>query len=412
MLPEPKNAEATRAIERIRNLCARFPERRACSEDERGAQQAIADALNDVQNLEVRWEKFRWNLSLYSVMALHFGIATVGALIAPKLPWLGMLMLLLAGLSYWADASRTANVLRGFMPKGNSQNLVTTLPAKGERKLRVVLLAHVDAAFTGFIFTPKMLKRAGGGRTGERQPYTARSLEMTIDAVFLLAILAFGRGLGWVDGPWIRALELLLTIAPFLACAINLEVVWRDKIVPGAADNLSGVACCEAIIRRFTQAPVENVELVTVFTGCEEAGTGGAWCLARDHVDDWSVDDTVIIGVDTVSNGELRWFVEGEMDRVPVAPWLENALRRTAASDNAFDGVRPFQIPVGATDAMPFLARGYSAVTVGCTDVEYGAPRHYHHPTDVPDNVAPEEISLATDFVEALIRQVAEAKLK
>ncbi len=398
--------EVERADALIRTICSQFPERRACSADERGAQECVRDTLADVPGAEAKFERFRWNYSLYSTMALHFGLATFGALIAPTFPAAGAFVLALAGISYWADSSRNGHILRSLQPRGDSQNLLVTLPATGVKKLRIVLIAHVDAAFTGWIFDPKTLKRAGGGRTGERQPYFARSLEMTIDAIFILALLALGRSFGWIGGPWLRAVELLLTIPPFIAFLVNLDVVRRDHVVPGAADNLSGVACCETLLRRFAKQPFEDVELVFAFTGAEEAGTGGAWALAKAHNQEWDTRDTVVLGVDTVCNGELRWFLDGEMDRIPVAGWLENLLRRTAASDPRFDGTRPFEIPAGATDVMPFLARGYTGVTVGCTDVEYGAPRHYHHPTDTPDNLDPAEVILAADFVEQLIHEV------
>lgn len=399
-------SQAERAHELIHEICRDFPERRACSRDELGAQERLAEKLAAL-GVETRFERFRFNRNLYATIALHFGLALVGALVAPSVPILGALLLFVAGGSYWADASRNGYFLRAFLPKGDTQNLVATIPpADGQRRLRIVLPAHVDAAFTGWVFDPNTVRRAGGGRSGERQPYFARGLEVATDATFVLGLLALARVFGWVDGGWWRIVEWALTIPLAISFLVNLDVVRRDQVVPGAADNLGGVAVCMALIERFVAAPVEGVELVFVFTGAEEAGTGGAWALQRQHAKEWNIEDTVIIGVDTPCNGELRWFEEGEMDRIPLKPWLENVLRKVAAEDERFHRVRPFQIPVGASDAMPFVAQGYPGVTIGCTDVEYGAPRHYHHPNDRPENVDPAELALAMDFVEATVRAV------
>ncbi len=102
----------------------------------------------------------------------------------------------------------------------------------------------------------------------------------------------------------------------------------------------------------------------------------------------------------------IAWFVEGEMSTIPLAPWLEECLRNTARSERAFRDVRPFRVPVGATDAMPFVAQGYTGVTIGCVDTEYGAPRHYHRPTDTPDNVDYDRVVEGVAFVDRLMREV------
>lgn len=64
--------------------------------------------------------------------------------------------------------------------------------------------------------------------------------------------------------------------------------------------------------------------------------------------------------------------------------------------------VRQHPIPVGATDALPFLRRGYEAAALTCIDPTIGAPRNYHHPTDTAENVSPEELRRAIDFAERL----------
>jgi len=107
--------------------------------------------------------------------------------------------------------------------------------------------------------------------------------------------------------------------------------------------------------------------------------------------------EDVVLGLDGFANGELRWFTEGEIFPVPLAPWLSDLMRSVAASERRFAEVRGFEIPVGATDAAPFANGGWPAVTLGCVDPERGTPRHYHLPTDTPENLETEKIPMCID---------------
>ena len=110
----------------------------------------------------------------------------------------------------------------------------------------------------------------------------------------------------------------------------------------------------------------ENLELVLVVTGAEEASLMGATALARDKAAQWDRSNTVVIALDGLCSGELRYFSEGEVMRVPTPKWLAETLDSVADSDPRFAGVRPYAIPAGATDAFAFLAQGFDAVALGC----------------------------------------------
>ena len=120
----------------------------------------------------------------------------------------------------------------------------------------------------------------------------------------------------------------------------------------------------------------------------------------------WSKDDTVIIGMDGMCNGDLCWFEEGEIFDVPLSRWLEDQLKRTTASSSRFAEVAPFPIPVGGTDAIPFAIAGWPAVTLGCVDRTRNMPRHYHWPTDTPENLEADKIPFCVDYAESLTRSL------
>ena len=75
-------------------------------------------------------------------------------------------------------------------------------------------------------------------------------------------------------------------------------------------------------------------------------------------------------------------------------------------TDARFSDAEAFVIPTGATDAMPFLARGYAGLGIGCVDLEIGAPREYHWPTDTVENMDVAQFDVSIDYIETLVRRL------
>lgn len=396
---DPSAFDETRyARELITRIVSECPRRVATGPDERRAHGIIREELAAL-GLATELHAFSWNESLYQALALHFGLATAGSLIASRAPLLALALHALAAGSYAADSTRKAFVLRRLFPFGESQNVLARIPAKsGEPRLRVVFLAHADAAFTGVLFRPEFIARFV---TKDPSSPLYKSLRVGTGAVAGLALLDVAELLG-VRSVALSAARAALTIPPLLAFLLNLDVVVRNHVVPGAMDDLSGVAGMLLLARRLGRRDLGDVEVVFCATGCEEAGLGGATNLARDKRGEWDPARTVVIGLDGLANGSFCWFNEGEIFPVPLAPWLDGALRETAASDPRFADVAAFEIPVGGTDAIPFALAGYDAVTLGCVDRSRGVPRHYHTPDDTPENLEAEMIAPCVDFAERL----------
>lgn len=393
--PQPFD-EARWAHALVTRICALGPRRVAGSEDERRAHELVAGEMTAL-GLDLETLPFEWNRSAYANMALHFGLGVLGSVVAPFSSLAGLALHGIAAGSYTADSARAGFLLRDLFPKVRSQNVLGVMKAKGTPRLRIVFLAHVDAAFTGMLFRPEFLARFGSKQGG---PF-AKSLRLATAATAGNALLDVwqllrGRSLG------LNVLRALLTLPAFAAFALNLDVVLRDRVVPGAMDDLSGVAGMLLLAKRLRGRVPEDVEVVFVATGCEEASLGGAQALATARRNAWDPTNTVIVGLDGLANGELCWFTEGEVLPVALAPWLRDTLCEVAASEPRFSEVAPFDIPVGATDAVPFAAKGYAAVTLGCVERARGVPRHYHLPTDTPENLDASKIPFCVDFAERL----------
>ena len=365
----------------IARLIVACPRRQPTSDDERRAQHLVREQY-EALGLTTEHHRFTFNNNLYANLLLHFGVGVLGSVVALTSPALGLALHGLAGVSYLADSTRRAFILRRLFPFRESLNTVATLPSIGDRRLRVVLVSHVDAAFTGTLFQPWFVQRFGA-----KPGPLYKSMRVATLSLGALALLD-----AWemAAGPTVlsRALRLGLTIPSILAAALNLDIVLRNQIVPGANDNLSGVAGGLALAKLLKERRPEGVEFVFVTAGCEEASLGGSDALAKRMKDEWSRDDTVIVAIDGFSNGTLHWFHEGEV--LPIAPcnWLESVLH-DMRRDPRWAELQSLDIPVGGTDAVPFAIRGYDAVGIGCVDATIKAPRHYHLPTDTAEALDP-----------------------
>lgn len=404
------------AHELVSELVRRYPRRLAGSQQERQSQKALLDEVlapwleGAGLSPRVSWEPFTWNKSLYQNLALHFGLGVAGTALSGLLPGLGLACHLLAGTSYLLDSTRRAFLLRSLLPRVESQNLLITLPAAEEERLRLVFLAHIDAAYTGRMFEPEAVMYSTRSPLPRPLAYLSRPPVLGTFTQFLLAGCDLTRCLLGPLALPLRPLEWALTAPGVIGLGLALEVVLRDELVPGAVDNLSGVATMALLMQRLAPHKPADVTLSFVVTGAEEAGTGGANRLAAARQGRWDPRRTVVVALDSVGNGELRYVEEGEIQPQPLDPELRRILEDLARNDPRFVGVQHYTLPVGATDATPFWQRGYATVAFGCEDPELGAARHYHLPSDAPENLDVSEIPRAVDLIDAMARRLYPAE--
>ena len=394
-------------ITRVIDAC---PRRLAATESERLAQEMFAEELEE-RGVSSEMLPFKFNDSLYASVALHNGTALAGSAAFAVSPWVSFVLHLTAAISYMGDSSKKFFWLRRLFKFKESQNLVATVPAEGDPDLRIVVVGHADAAFTGLVFNPKFVERLVGHSEEGHQGRIARPFLLTTGSQVALAGVDL---MGAVMGPLRHLLWPavgLLSIPSAIAVALTMDVVIRNQVVPGANDNLSGCAALPVLASRLIPDKPANVELVFVAAGAEEAGLGGSWALANQMRSKWDPKRTVVLGVDGLANGEIRYFDEEELFRYPLAPWLVDVIEDTAKSDPRFAEVRPFHMGVGHTDAYPFRGLGYDAVTFGSVEPKLGAPGHYHIPGDTPENLGWDKLLLAIDFVEQVMRNVIEERL-
>jgi len=390
----------------IRRIVDECPRRRATSRSERRAHEILADALEHI-GVATHFESFRFNDSPHASVALHFGIGTVASALSLLSPAIALPLHAISAASYALDTTRRAQVLRRLLRWGESQNLVASLRGDEgvEPRLRIVLVSHIDAALTGLVFDPRVLELfAKKPHNALLREVLARPIRLSLlGEVGLVGLDVLGILLGPARAilwPAVAALSAPGALTTLLA----LEAELRNEIVPGANDNLTGCAALPLLASRLAPDLPADVELVLVAAGAEEAGLGGSTALARSMRATWDPRRTIVLAIDSLTNGDLHWFEEGELYRMGPRPRLARALRAAAASDPRFASVGPFDVGVGGTDAQPFHEAGYEAIGIGCIDPKLGAPRHYHQPTDTPENLDLDQLMQSIDFIEGVVR--------
>jgi Peptidase family M28 len=331
------------------------------------------------------------------VYALHAAVAVAGSVVATAEPAIGFALVLLAAVSAYLDLNTRFYLLRSLFFRRGSQNVVSPGP-RPEAPARLILVAHYDAARTGYVFSR-------GNRFAKRLSGRARAALAPFRVFFwgglvpLLPIL--GAQMAGADATWLSALQAIPTIILIISAFLMIDIALSD-IVPGAYDNASGVAAVLSAAAELDADPPANLDVWVVLT-CEESLCEGMRSYVRAHRKEMDRDRTFILNVDSVSHGDVTYEEsEGAVVSYPLDAQLIE-LAEALGQDPRFNA-RPLRFPL-LDDALPARMRGLRAITIRTTEDGLPAP-WYHTPEDTPDRVDAAALTRATDFVVGLSRLV------
>ncbi len=285
---------------------------------------------------------------------------------------------------------------RAVLPQRPTWNVVAEAgdPA-GERT--VVLVAHHDAAHWSLLFAPHVPQFFGDRFPGalERSKTTPPVMFPVFGGPLLVA-------LGGLTGS--RRLRRAGAVVSLGAAATFAEIGSRST-VPGANDNLSGVATLLGVARLLRERPVPGLRVLLVSTGSEESFMEGMQAFARRHFASLPVDRTHVVCIDTVGSPTLM-ELEGEgMLRMRDYPGDFKDLVSDVAAEAGIPLVRGLRFR-NATDGLIALKAGYPTVMLGSLN-RYKVPDNYHWPTDTADNVDYGTVVGAIRVCDGVLRRLA-----
>jgi hypothetical protein len=369
-------------------------ERPSASEGERRAAEWIARRLSE-HGCEARIEQERAHGTYWWPMGVLCALAGAAALTGRRAPALAAGAFAAAAIADDITGGRQW-FRRRALPARPTWNVVAEAGDRDARRT-VVVVAHHDAAHTSLLFSP-----APSAFVGRHFPELIERTDTTPPLMWPVIagplLVAAGALLG------ARAVRVAGGALALASTAAFAEIGARG-VVPGANDNLTGVATLVGLARRLAEEPVEGVRVLLVSTGSEESFMEGMQAFARRHFASLPTERTHVICVDTVGSPELV-MLEGEgmlrMHDYPEAFREHVARCARRAGVHLRRGLR-FR---NATDALIARRAGYPTVMLGSIN-RYKLPSNYHWPTDVADNVdfstTADAVALCHEVVQSLV---------
>jgi hypothetical protein len=383
-------------LEVIRELCS-FKERGPGTDSERRAANMLAGRLRGIgRGAEI--EPFFAHPEYAIVHLIHAAMGVAGSILATVQPAAGFALVLLAAVSTYLDLNTRLYLVRSLLFRRVSQNVVSP-GTRPEAPARVILMAHYDAARTGYIFS-KASKRIRKLPERTRLALGPFRIFFWLGLAPLLPIL--GARMAGLDATWLNALQAVPTIVLIVAGFLLIDIA-LSEIVPGAYDNASGVAAGLSAADELTTNPPENLDVWIVLAGSEESFCEGSRAFVRGHRKEFDRATTAFLNVDSVSFGQVAYEVsQGPVISLPHDPQL---IELCESLSTAGQSARPIRHPL-LDDAMSARIRRMRAITLRTTDEEGNLAPWYHTDDDVPERVDGEALSRATDFLVSLVRLI------
>lgn len=377
--------------ERIARLAA--IERPSASPGERRAAELIASELREL-GIDARIEEERVHGTYWWPIGIPTAVAALAGFGRSRLR--AGIVGLTAAVAVADDLRIGPRVLRSLLPRRTTANVVGEIGAADSAKT-VLLVSHHDAAHSGLVFHPELPRSIARRfpRLLERTDTTPPTLWQAFAGPLLVGVGALLRLRR------VRRLGAGLSAANAVAM---IDIALRS-VVPGANDNLSGVAALLSVARALADEPVDGARVILLSTGSEESFMEGMEAFAQRHFDSFARERTFVICLDTVGSPHLL-LLEGE-GMLGVREYPKDFLRLVR---ECADGLGVFLWPNlrfrNGTDGLTALRFGFPTAMIGSVD-RYRFPTNYHWPTDTPENVHYGTVADAARVCHAVIERLA-----
>jgi hypothetical protein len=395
MAHPPIHPALAEVIERLAPL-----ERRAGSEGEAQAAEWLAERLRDAGS-DARVEDAEFHDGYAKPIGALAAVTAVAGLVAlrgGRGRLAGGLVASIAGAAIADDVANTHRVVRRQLTAAVPTQNVVAIAGDPNAERTLVVMAHHDAAPTGVIFDDRFQAWLAHEFPGliERIDTSLPLWWLVLAGPAAVAIGAARRR---------RSLVALGTVTAAVTTALMANIA-TSPIVPGANDNLSGVAVLVALAERLREEPIPGLRVMLVSCGAEEVIQGGINSFAKDHFPALDHDNTWFLNLDTVGSPMLV-MCEGE-GPVLMEDYFDRRFRDLVArvADQSGAPLRRGMRARNSTDAViPSHARYPTAMLTSLNRAK--ALSNYHLPTDTPDNVDYRTVAHALHVTEAVARELA-----
>ncbi len=372
-------------------------DRSPCSPGERKAAEWLAERFRGAGLQDVALEdEPSWGTFPPTVTTLA-ALGAASALLSLKgHRFLGAVGSAKAGLGLFDEVLNGPRFFRRAMREEKTTVNVLARAGDPDAAHTLVVLAHHDAAQTGFLFDQTAVRAFH-----ERFPTVIPKIKtqppqwwgaFAGPLVGLAGAITGRRGLAKA--------ALVLNLGTVAA----VGDMWRSETVPGANDNLTACAVLVALAEMLRESPRE-VRVWLVSAGAEETLQDGIRGFMDRHASELDRDTTSFLCIDTVGSPRLM-MLEGEGPG-----WMEDydpELRETVVRVAERDGLaleRGFRARA-STDAIIPQRHGYRMANISSVN-DYHYLSNYHLPTDTAENVNYGTVAEAAKVAYALASELA-----
>ncbi|MHA1793728.1 MAG: M28 family peptidase [Promethearchaeota archaeon] len=391
----------------IKRICDEVGPRRSASEEERKAQEIIKSECENFAD-DVKFDEFTCAYNAYpqGLVRVASGFITLSILtLMFVFYWLTIVFSLVALWVLVAELMVMLEFTDPFYKKDTSHNVFGVIKPTGEVKYRVIFGGHSDSAYE-IPFARKYGKKISilmFGAIG----YGLIALGIAIVKLVLDMVTAFSSvniqidlwQWGMIRLTWLDFIYYLISIVgyPYLMWIVH-NAGSRKTVVPGANDNLSGVAVALALGQYFKDHKPRNVEIWCGSFGCEEAGQRGSKRFVQKYgVEEGVLDNAYGIVLESLSGMGFAMLDAEKMYLTwpglkPVhhsKECCDKFYKAMEKYDNSRKGVPYFtryEATFAGTDATRFSQKGFKATAL----VSGGANEfidNWHDKSDTPENI-------------------------
>jgi hypothetical protein len=286
---------------------------------------------------------------------------------------------------------------RAVRSEKRTTNVVATY-GDADAARTLVVLAHHDAAQTGQIFDQTWAKTLYRLNPDGMQRAKKQFPQWWIGIVpVILTTLAAVTG-------WKRASRWALGLGALGVAAV--ADIGRNPTVPGASDNLSGVAVQVGLAEMLREKPIDDLRVVLASCGAEETLQDGVRAFMARHGPGFARGRTWFLNFDTVGSTHLV-MLEGEgpawMEDYKDPSFRDLVAEIAAASDVEVErGIRAR----ASTDSVIPSRAGFPTATL-ISLMPWRMPGNYHLMSDTPENVDMDTVADATRLAYAVAEGLA-----
>jgi len=283
------------------------------------------------------------------------------------------------------------NLLRLFIPRGKSQNVIAKIKPREKVREQVLIVSHIDTHRTPWVFSTK-------NRLLLLRLITTLGIISFILSIFIFLIITF------IDIEILR--WCLLCLIPIFG--LMFLITYQPDTTPftnGANDNASGAAIILDIASKIRQEPLRNVEVWILCSGSEEVGSYGIQAFIKEYKsvlkNFWgiSIDNVGGIGVGVC-------YTRSEGMIFPARPSQELIKLADQIKVDRYE-LEAYTLPFNTlhTDGTCMMLNGIPTISfVGLTPG--GLLPDWHKTSDVFNNIAPDTVKNNELFLFELIQRI------